>query len=405
MSENRTVARRSRSATSGREVEGKEILKRHRPHRAQGETHALMGPNGSGKSTLSNVIMGRPGLRGDRRRVIFKGEKITGLTTDERAKRGLFLAIQYPTEVPGVSVVNFLRTAYQAVKGEQISALAFRKHMKEQMDRLGIEDAMVHRYVNQGFSGGEKKRNEVLQLAVLEPEIAILDETDSGLDIDSLKLVAEGVTELVGPDLGVLLITHYQRILNYITADRVHVMMAGRIVRSGGPELAHELEEKGYEGIREELGIEEEPAVEAERDMGAHVGLDVERIRRGLPDPVRTVIDRPLVYLDSAATSQKPRQVIDAVSDFYANHNANAHRGIYTLGEEATEAFEGARAKLARFFGAPDPRDDRVHARDHRVDEPRRAGMGPEVPARGRRGAPHRDGAPLQHRPVAAHGR
>jgi Fe-S cluster assembly ATP-binding protein len=164
--------------------------------------------------------------------------------------------------VPGVSVVNFLRTAYQAVKGEQVSALAFRKHMKEQMDRLGIDDAMVNRYVNQGFSGGEKKRNEVLQLAVLQPQIAILDETDSGLDIDSLKLVAQGVNELVGPGLGVLLITHYQRMLNYITPDRVHVMMRGRIVKSGGAELATELEEKGYEGLRAELGLEAEAAVE-----------------------------------------------------------------------------------------------------------------------------------------------
>ena len=241
------------------EVEGKEILKGIDLTVTQGETHALMGPNGSGKSTLSNIIMGRPGYVVTGGDVIFKGEKITGLTTDERAKRGLFLALQYPTEVPGVSVVNFLRTAYQAVKAEQISALAFRKHMKEQMDRLGIEDAMVQRYVNQGFSGGEKKRNEVLQLAVLQPEIAILDETDSGLDIDSLKLVAGGVAELVGPDLGVLLITHYQRILNYISADRVHVMMQGRIVRSGGPELASELEEKGYEGIGDELGLEEAP--------------------------------------------------------------------------------------------------------------------------------------------------
>jgi Fe-S cluster assembly ATP-binding protein len=194
--------------------------------------------------------------------VIFNGEDITALTPDERAKRGLFLAMQYPTEVPGVSVVNFLRTAYQAVKGEQVSALAFRKHMKEQMDRLGIDDAMVNRYVNQGFSGGEKKRNEVLQLAVLQPQIAILDETDSGLDIDSLKLVAQGVNELVGPGLGVLLITHYQRMLNYITPDRVHVMMRGRIVSSGGAELAHELEAKGYEGIRQELGLEADATVE-----------------------------------------------------------------------------------------------------------------------------------------------
>lgn len=243
-------------------VEGKQILNGIDLVVRQGETHALMGPNGSGKSTLSNVIMGRPGYQVAEGSVIFNGEDITALTPDERAKRGLFLAMQYPTEVPGVSVVNFLRTAYQAVKGEQVSALAFRKHMKEQMDRLGVDDAMVNRYVNQGFSGGEKKRNEVLQLAVLQPQIAILDETDSGLDIDSLKLVAQGVNELVGPGLGVLLITHYQRMLNYITPDTVHVMMQGRIVKTGGAELAHELEAKGYEGIRSELGLEADAAVE-----------------------------------------------------------------------------------------------------------------------------------------------
>jgi Fe-S cluster assembly ATP-binding protein len=243
-------------------IEGKRILNGIDLVVRQGETHALMGPNGSGKSTLSNVIMGRPGYQITEGTVVFNGEDITALTPDERAKRGLFLAMQYPTEVPGVSVVNFLRTAYQAVKGEQVSALAFRKHMKDQMDRLSIDDAMVNRYVNQGFSGGEKKRNEILQLAVLQPQIAILDETDSGLDIDSLKLVAEGVNELVGPGLGVLLITHYQRMLNYITPDRVHVMMGGRIVQSGGPELAHELEEKGYEGIRAELGLGAESAAE-----------------------------------------------------------------------------------------------------------------------------------------------
>jgi Fe-S cluster assembly ATP-binding protein len=205
--------------------------------------------------------MGRPGYVATGGTVRFKGEEILKLTPDQRAKRGLFLAFQYPTEVPGVSVVNFLRTAYTSIKGEQVSALAFRKHMKEKMNLLGVEDAMVNRYVNQGFSGGEKKKNEILQLAVLEPEIAILDETDSGLDIDSLKAVAEGVARLIGPDLGVLLITHYQRILNYITPDHVHVMMDGRIVKSGGKELAHELEQKGYEEIRKELGIEEETPV------------------------------------------------------------------------------------------------------------------------------------------------
>jgi Fe-S cluster assembly ATP-binding protein len=245
-------------------IEGKEILRGIDLTVRQGEIHALMGPNGSGKSTLSNVIMGRPGYTITKGQVVFNGEDITALTPDERAKRGLFLAMQYPTEIPGVSVVNFLRTAYQSIKGTQISALEFRKHMKSQMDRLGIEDAMVQRYVNQGFSGGEKKRNEVLQLAVLEPSIALLDETDSGLDIDSLKLVAESVNELVGPDLGVLVITHYQRMLNYITPQHVHVMMRGRIVRSGGPELSHELEDKGYEGIRKELGLAEDAAADEE---------------------------------------------------------------------------------------------------------------------------------------------
>src|ERR671936_2005668 len=246
-------------------VEGKEILLGIGLTVRQGETHALMGPNGSGKSTLASVIMGRPGYTVTAGEVRFKGEDVTRLTTDQRAKLGLFLAMQYPVEVPGVSVVNFLRTAYQSVKDPDVSALAFRKHMKEKMSLLGVEDAMVNRYLNQGFSGGEKKRNEILQLAVLEPQIAILDETDSGLDIDSLKQVATGVSQLIGPELGVLLITHYQRILNYITPDHVHVMMNGRIVKSGGPELAHELEEKGYEGIRQDLGLAAAAADDAAR--------------------------------------------------------------------------------------------------------------------------------------------
>jgi Fe-S cluster assembly ATP-binding protein len=241
-------------------VEGKEILKGIDLEVTQNQVHAIMGPNGSGKSTLANVVMGRPGYAVTGGKVIFKGEDITKLTPDQRAQRGLFLAMQYPVEVPGVSVVNFLRTAYSSVKGEQINALAFRKHMKAKMETLGVEDAMVNRYVNQGFSGGEKKKVEILQLAVLEPQVAILDETDSGLDIDSLKAVATGVANLIGPDLGVLLITHYQRILNYITPDFVHVMMDGRIVKEGGKELAAELESKGYEGIREELGIAAEEA-------------------------------------------------------------------------------------------------------------------------------------------------
>jgi len=236
-------------------VEGKEILKGIDLELSENQSHAIMGPNGSGKSTLANVVMGRPGYEVLEGHVVFKGEDITHMTPDERAQRGLFLAMQYPVEVPGVSVVNFLRTAYQAVKANQISALEFRKHMKAKMEKLGVEDAMVNRYVNQGFSGGEKKKVEILQLAVLEPAIAILDETDSGLDIDSLKSVATGVADLIGPELGVLLITHYQRILDYITPDRIHVMMEGRIVKSGGAELAKELEAKGYDEIRQELGL------------------------------------------------------------------------------------------------------------------------------------------------------
>ena len=249
-------------------VEGKEILRGVDLLVRQGEVHALMGPNGSGKSTLAGVVMGRPGYEITGGDVLFKGESILGLTPDDRARRGLFLAFQYPVEVPGVSVVNFLRSAYNALKNPEgdddknISALGFRKLLKEKMAVVGVDDDMVRRYVNQGFSGGEKKRMETLQLAVLEPEVAILDETDSGLDIDALKAVAGGISQLAGPDLGVLLITHYQRILNYITPDHVHVLMAGRIVRSGGADLAHELEAKGYEGLRAELGIadETEPA-------------------------------------------------------------------------------------------------------------------------------------------------
>jgi Fe-S cluster assembly ATP-binding protein len=241
------------------QVEGKPILKGIDLTVRQGEVHALMGPNGSGKSTLANVLMGRPGYQITGGQVLFKGQDIAALKPDQRAQMGLFLAFQYPTEIPGVSVVNFLRSAYNSVKGEQTSALAFRKRLKEKMNLLGVEDQMVNRYVNQGFSGGEKKKNEILQLAVLEPEIAVLDETDSGLDIDSLKAVAGGVQQLIGPGLGVLLITHYQRILNYITPHRIHVLMDGRIVLSGGPELAHELEQKGYEGLRAELGIQTPP--------------------------------------------------------------------------------------------------------------------------------------------------
>ena len=235
-------------------VEGRDILKGISITVRRGEVHAIMGPNGSGKSTLSYVLMGRPGYHVSKGRVLLRGEDVLELTPDDRARRGLFLAFQYPQEIPGVSVVNFLRTARNAAKGDEMAPLAFHKYLKEKMALLGISDEMVRRYVNQGFSGGEKKRNEILQMAVLEPDMALLDETDSGLDIDALRSVAEGIKTVATERMGVLLITHYQRILNYITPDVVHVLIDGRIVRSGGPDLATELEQKGYDSFREATG-------------------------------------------------------------------------------------------------------------------------------------------------------
>ena len=233
-------------------VEEKEILKGVDLVINRGEVHALMGPNGSGKSTLANAVMGHPRYKVTQGRVVFKGEEIGKMTPDKRARLGLFLAFQYPMSVPGVVMGNFLRTALKARRGEDVPVREFRKLLDETMDMLKMDPTFARRYVNDGFSGGEKKRAEVLQLAMLKPELAILDETDSGLDIDALKTVAEGINALRGPDLGILLVTHYQRILNYVKPDVVHVLYDGRIVKTGGPELAHELEERGYDWIIEE---------------------------------------------------------------------------------------------------------------------------------------------------------
>ena len=236
-------------------IEGKEILKGVNLSINRGETHALMGPNGSGKSTLANALMGHPRYEVTQGRVLFKGEDILGLRADQRARKGLFLAFQYPTAIPGVTMVNFLRAGLKAVRGSDVPVREFRAMLKETMDLLKVDDSFARRYVNDGFSGGEKKRAEVLQLGILRPEMAVLDETDSGLDIDALRTVAEGVSALTGPSMGVLLITHYQRILNYIKPDFVHVLFAGRVVKSGGRELAEELEAKGYEWITKEYGV------------------------------------------------------------------------------------------------------------------------------------------------------
>jgi Fe-S cluster assembly ATP-binding protein len=229
------------------EVEGKEILTGLDLVVAQGETHALMGPNGSGKSTLAYAIAGHPAYEVTGGSIRFDGEDVTELSPDERAKAGLFLAMQYPTEIPGVSMTNFLRTAVNATREQDLPVREFMTQLRAGMADLKMDEGFLSRNVNEGFSGGEKKRFEILQMAMLQPRIAVLDETDSGLDVDALKIVSEGVNRLRGGSLGVLLITHYTRILRYISPDHVHVMAGGRIVKSGGADLAETLEAEGYE--------------------------------------------------------------------------------------------------------------------------------------------------------------
>lgn len=238
-------------------IEGKEILKGVDLTVEQGKVYAIMGPNGTGKSTLAYTLMGHPSYTVTEGTVLFKGQNVLELKPDERSRLGIFLAFQYPVAIPGVTVANFLRTALNARrraanpedKGMPIPE--FRKMLKDKMNLLQVDQNFAGRYLNEGFSGGEKKRAEILQMATLTPEIAILDETDSGLDIDALRIVADGVNAIMNKDLGILIITHYQRLLNYIKPDYVHVMLDGRIVESGGPDLALHLEEKGYEWIRE----------------------------------------------------------------------------------------------------------------------------------------------------------
>lgn len=238
-------------------IEEKEILKGINLKVNKGEVHAIMGPNGSGKSTLASVIAGKDGYEITEGSVTLEKEDILELDPEERAAAGLFLAFQYPVEIPGVSNTYFLRAALNAVRkarGEdELDAMTFLSHVKAKMKALDLDQTMLSRSVNEGFSGGEKKRNEIFQMAVLEPKVAVLDETDSGLDIDALKVVADGVNSLRSPERGFLVITHYQRLLNYIVPDFVHVLVEGRIVKSGGKELAYELEEKGYGWIEEEL--------------------------------------------------------------------------------------------------------------------------------------------------------
>jgi len=243
------------------QVEDKVILKGATLAINKGEIHALMGPNGSGKSTLANVLMGNPFYQVVKGEVLYKGEDLLGMSPDERARKGLFIAFQYPVAIPGVTMSSFLRTALSARRGyekELIPVSEFQKLLKQKMELLKIEPSIVTRYVNEGFSGGEKKRAEILQMALLEPEIAIMDETDSGLDIDSVKVVADGVNRMYEDSknqMGILVITHYSRILHYIKPSNVHVMFDGRFVVSGGPQLAEELEQTGYEGIKTQFEV------------------------------------------------------------------------------------------------------------------------------------------------------
>jgi len=236
------------------EIDGQEIVKGLDLEVGKGEIHAIMGPNGSGKSTLANVLMGHPRYEVTGGSITFEGEDVFELEPDERAKLGMFLAFQYPSEVPGVSVANFLRTAVNSVREEELSPMEMYRLLQEKMSIMKMDPKFAERYLNEGFSGGEKKRNEILQMLMLDPTLAIMDETDSGLDIDALQVVARGVNELRGPDFSAIIITHYQRILRYIEPDHVHVMLDGRIVTSGGKELAEELEDKGYEWVRQEFG-------------------------------------------------------------------------------------------------------------------------------------------------------
>ncbi|HHY71796.1 MAG TPA: Fe-S cluster assembly ATPase SufC [Bacillus bacterium] len=242
------------------EIEGKEILKGVNLEVKGGEIHAIMGPNGTGKSTLASSIMGHPKYTVTKGSITLDGKNVLEMEVDERARAGLFLGMQYPSEITGVTNSDFLRSAINARRGEgnEISLMKFIRSMDEKMQFLDMDLNMAQRYLNEGFSGGEKKRNEILQLMMLEPKIAILDEIDSGLDIDALKVVSKGINEMRGENFGCLMITHYQRLLNYIKPDVVHVMMQGRVVKTGGAELAERLEAEGYDWIKKELGIEDE---------------------------------------------------------------------------------------------------------------------------------------------------
>ncbi len=279
------------------EIDGNEILKGLGLEVGKGEIHAIMGPNGSGKSTLSNVLMGHPRYEVTGGTVTFMDQEVLELEPDERARMGMFLAFQYPSEVPGVSVANFLRTAVNSVREEELSIMEMYKLLQEKMRIMQMDPKFAERYLNEGFSGGEKKRNEILQMLMLEPKLAIMDETDSGLDIDALQVVAKGVNELRGPEFSAVIITHYQRILRYIEPDHVHVMLDGRIVTSGAKELADELEDKGYDWVRQEFGSA------AQRKATEGAGMPEDRTIQELG-----LDEYKFGFHDPRSTSSRPRE-------------------------------------------------------------------------------------------------
>jgi len=257
------------------EVDGKEILKGVDLVINGGETHAIMGPNGTGKSTLASVVMGHPKYKVTKGEVLLDGENVLEMSVDQRARAGLFLGMQHPAEVPGVTNSDFIKTAMNTrmAEGKSVSLFKFIRELDHAVTDLKMDVDLPHRYLNEGFSGGEKKRNEILQMKMLKPKIAILDEIDSGLDVDALKIVGENVSKMKNKDLGLLLITHYQRLLDYIKADKVHVMMKGKIVKSGGMEIITRIDTEGYDWIKEELGIENVRVIEEEEERRVMLGV------------------------------------------------------------------------------------------------------------------------------------
>lgn len=256
------------------EVDGKEILKGVNLEINGGETHAIMGPNGTGKSTLASVVMGHPKYTVTKGQILLDGKDVLKMSVDERSRAGLFLGMQHPAEVPGVTNSDFIKTAMNARQetGKSVSLFKFIRELDHAVTDLKMNEDLPHRYLNEGFSGGEKKRNEILQMKMLKPSIAILDEIDSGLDVDALKIVGENVTNMKSNDLGMLLITHYQRLLDYIKADTVHVMMKGKVVKSGGQEIIKRIDQEGYDWIKEELGIEDVRVIEEEEEKRVMLG-------------------------------------------------------------------------------------------------------------------------------------